>query len=94
MNRSLPDADLDGFVGALARRIASFSKQAIMDTKRLVNAASLPPDIEIESGWNACVSSMGRPATQERIKELIGRGFCKPGEAEDRLGDFVGQIRS
>jgi hypothetical protein len=22
---------------------------------------------------------------------LIGRGFCKPGEAEDRLGEFVGQ---
>jgi hypothetical protein len=22
---------------------------------------------------------------------LIGRGFCKPGDAEDRLGDFVGQ---
>jgi hypothetical protein len=22
---------------------------------------------------------------------LIGRGFCKPGDAEDRLGEFVGQ---
>src|SRR5260221_767968 len=49
VNRSLPDADLDGFVDALATRIASFDKQAIMDTKRLVNVASLPPDIEIES---------------------------------------------
>ena len=46
VNRSLPDADLDGFVGALATRIASFDKQTIMDTKRLVNVASLPPDIE------------------------------------------------
>jgi enoyl-CoA hydratase/carnithine racemase len=92
VNRSLPDADLDRFVDALATRIASFDKQAIVDTKRLVNAASLPPDIEIESGWNACLTSMGRPATQERIKDLIGRGFCKPGDAEDCLGDFVGQI--
>src|ERR1700732_4218046 len=94
VNRSLPDSDLDGFVDALATRIASFDKQAIMDTKRLVNAASLPTDIEIESGWNACIASMGRPATQERIKDLIGRGFCKPGDAEDHLGDFVGQIGS
>ena len=93
VNRSLPDSDLDGFVDALARRIASFNKQAIMDTKRLVNAASLPPDIEIESGWDACIASMARPATQERIKKLIERGFCKPGDAEiaweiswDRLG--------
>jgi enoyl-CoA hydratase/carnithine racemase len=53
VNRSLPDADLDGFVDDLATRIASFDKQTIMDTKRLVNVASLPPDIEIESGWDA-----------------------------------------
>src|SRR5437870_4744058 len=91
VNRSLPDADLDGFVDALATRVASFDKQTIMDTKRLVNVASLPPDIEIESGWDACVASMGRPATQQRIKTLLERGFCKPGDAENRLGDFVGR---
>jgi enoyl-CoA hydratase/carnithine racemase len=91
VNRSLPDADLDGFVDALATRIASFDKQTIMDTKRLVNVASLPPDVEIQSGWDACVASMGRPATQQRIKTLIERGFCKPGDAENRLGDFVGR---
>jgi len=91
VNRSLPDADLDRFVDALATRIASFDKQTIMDTKRSVNSASLPPDIEIESGWDACVASMGRPATQQRIKTLIERGFCQPGDAENRLGDFVGK---
>ena len=91
VNRSLPDAQLDGFVDALATRIASFDKQTIADTKRLVNVASLPPDVEIESGWNACVASMARPATQQRIKTLIERGFCKPGDAENHLGDFVGR---
>ena len=91
VNRSLPDTDLDAFVDALATRIASFDKQTIMDTKRLVNVASLPPDIEIQSGWDACVASMGRPATQQRIQTLIKRGFCKPGDAENRLGDFVGR---
>jgi enoyl-CoA hydratase/carnithine racemase len=91
VNRSLPDTDLDGFVEALATRIASFDKRTIADTRRLVNLAGLPSDIEIESGWNACVASMARPATQERLKELIGRGFCKPGDAENRLGEFVGQ---
>jgi enoyl-CoA hydratase/carnithine racemase len=91
VNRSLPDADLDGFVDALATRIALFDKQTLMDSKRLVNVPSLPPDIELESGWDACLASMARPATQKRIKTLIDRGFCKPGDAEDRLGDFVGQ---
>jgi enoyl-CoA hydratase/carnithine racemase len=92
VNRSLPDADLDGFVDALATRIASFDKRAIMDTKRLVNAASLPPDVEIASGWDACVASMVRPAAQERIKMLMERGFHKPGDAENRLGYYVGQL--
>src|SRR5882724_4760731 len=62
VNRSLPDADLDGFVDTLATRIASFDKQTIMDTKRLVNVASLPPDFEIESGGMlALLRWHGRP---------------------------------
>jgi enoyl-CoA hydratase/carnithine racemase len=43
VNRSFPDAGLDSFVDALAMRIASFDKQAIADTKRLVDKASCPP---------------------------------------------------
>jgi enoyl-CoA hydratase/carnithine racemase len=92
VNRSLPDADLDQFVDALATRIASFDKRAIIDTKRLVNAASLPPDVEIGAGWDACIDSFVRPAAQERIKTLIGRGFHKSGDAENRLGYYVGQL--
>src|SRR5260221_3287728 len=43
VNRALPDAELDSFVEALAMRIASFDKQAIAKTKRLVDIASLIP---------------------------------------------------
>src|SRR6266436_5522214 len=85
-------AELYGFVDALATRIASFDKRAIIDTKRLVNAASLPPDVEIAAGWDACLASMGRTAAQERIKTLMERGFHKPGDAENRLGYYVGQL--
>jgi len=92
VNRSLPDAELDGFVDALATRIASFDKWAIANTKRLVNAASLPPDVEIAAGWEACMASVTRPAAQERIKTLLERGFHKPGDAEDRLGFYVGKL--
>src|SRR6266853_4391100 len=35
VNRALPDAELDGFVDALATRIAAFDKWAIANTKRL-----------------------------------------------------------
>jgi enoyl-CoA hydratase/carnithine racemase len=92
VNRSMPDGELDGFVDALANRIASFDKWAIANTKRLVSAASLPPDVEISAGWDACMASIGRPAAQGRIKALFEHGFHRPGDAEDRLGFYVGQL--
>ena len=91
VNRSLPDADLTGLSMRLPPGSPPSTSRQSVDTKRLVNVASLPPDIEIESGWDACVASMARPATQQRIKTLIERGFSKPGDAENRLGYFVGQ---
>jgi enoyl-CoA hydratase/carnithine racemase len=92
VNRSLPDAELGNFVDALATRIASFDKWAIANTKRLVNAASLPPDVEIAAGWDACLTSIKRPAAQERIKALLKEGFHQPGDAENRLGFYLGRL--
>jgi enoyl-CoA hydratase/carnithine racemase len=92
VNRSLPDAELDGFVDALAMRIASFDRQAIADTKRLVDVASLPPDGEIKPEWDAFIVSLERPASQKRIKALMGRGFHRAGDVENRLGFHVGQL--
>ncbi|MDF0584069.1 MULTISPECIES: enoyl-CoA hydratase/isomerase family protein [Bradyrhizobium] len=94
VNRSLADAELDTFVDALAMRIASFDKQAIVDTKRLVDAASLPADSDIAPEWDAFVASLGRPAAQARIKTLMARGFHRPGDVENRLGHYVGQLGS
>src|SRR3954467_6548301 len=91
VNRALPDAELDAFVEALATRIAQFDKWAIANTKRLVNT-SLPPDVEIGAGWDACIASLARPAAQAGIKALNARGFHKPGEVENRLGYYLGQI--
>jgi enoyl-CoA hydratase/carnithine racemase len=92
VNRSLPDADLDVFVDALATRIASFDKQAISETKRFADVASLPPDFEIAPEWDVCLASIMRPAAQERIRMLMERGFHRRGDVEDRLGYHVGQL--
>jgi enoyl-CoA hydratase/carnithine racemase len=92
VNRALPDAELDGFVDALAKRIAAFDKWAISNTKRLVNAASLPADVEIAAGWDACMASVLRPATQARLKAFRELGFHKPGDAENHLGSYLGRL--
>jgi enoyl-CoA hydratase/carnithine racemase len=94
VNRALPDADLDGFVDALAMRIASFDKEAIAATKGLVDVASLPPDCEIKPEWDAFIASLERPASQNRIKALMARGFHRAGDVENRLGFHVGQLGS
>jgi enoyl-CoA hydratase/carnithine racemase len=91
INRALPDAELDAFVDALASRISAFDKWAIATTKRLVNT-SLPPDVEIGTGWDACIASLARPAAQDGIKALMARGFHKPGDVENRLGYYVSKI--
>jgi hypothetical protein len=92
VNRAFPDAELDGFVDALAMRIASFDKQAIAETKRLVDVASLPSDADIRPEWEAFLAALNRPASQKRIKALMERGFHRPGDVENRLGFYVGQI--
>jgi enoyl-CoA hydratase/carnithine racemase len=92
VNRSLPDAELDAFVDALATRISLFDKWAISNTKRLVNAASLPADVEMTAGWDACITSVGRPETQARIKAFMDLGFHKPGEAENHIGSYLEKL--
>src|SRR5467141_1458780 len=42
VNRALPDKELDGFVDALATRIASFDRRPIAAAKKLINDVSLP----------------------------------------------------
>jgi enoyl-CoA hydratase/carnithine racemase len=91
VNRALPDAELEAHVDALATRISGFDKWAIAQTKRLVNT-SLPADVELGAGWDACVASLGRPAAQNGIKALTERGFQSPGDVEDRLGFHLGEL--
>lgn len=93
VNRALPDAELDAHVEAFASRISRFDKWAIGQTKRLVNT-SLPPDVELGAGWDACIASLGREAAQNGIRALTASGFQAPGEVEDRLGHFLGKLGS
>lgn len=92
VNRAMPDAELDGFVDSLAKRIASFDKQALTDTKRFVDVASLPSDYQLGAEMIVCNASQERPETQRRIKLLIDQGLQKAGDVETRLGYHVGLL--
>ena len=86
VNRSFPDAELDALRRRARHRISSFDKQALAETKRLVDVNSLPPDAEIAPEWDAFLAALQRPAAQARIQKLFERGFHQPGDVETRLG--------
>jgi len=94
VNRSLPDGELDAFVDSLAMRISTFDRQAIAETKHLVDIASLPPDSEIAAGWDACIASIQRPQGQGKIKRLMELGLQKDADVEARLPYYTGTLGS
>jgi hypothetical protein len=57
-----------------------------------VNAASVTPEVEMAAGWEACMASVSRPATQARLRAFRELGFHKPGDAEDRLGFYLERV--
>ncbi|MGB0008165.1 MAG: hypothetical protein WBP97_13800 [Candidatus Sulfotelmatobacter sp.] len=65
---------------------------AIMDAPAGRAQIRLGRWVELGAGWDACVASLARPAAQEGIKAPMARGFHKPGDVENRLGYYLGQI--
>lgn len=92
VNRSLPDAQLDAFVDALARRIARFDKQSLAEIKKLVNENSLPPNSEIQQGWDAFVESVKRPNGSKNVKALMDEGLQVKPDVEVRLPYYTGKL--
>jgi enoyl-CoA hydratase/carnithine racemase len=89
VNRVVPDAELEQETDRVARRLASFDKQAIAETKALVDAASLPDDAELPPALTAFFASAGRPAAQARVAALAAHGYGQDSELERRLGELV-----
>jgi enoyl-CoA hydratase/carnithine racemase len=75
VNRALPDEELDGFVDALARRIATFDGGAIAAAKRLINQVSLPSADNLLSALNSFQTALTWPETLQRVEALLKQGL-------------------
>lgn len=92
VTRTVPDAQLDGVVAAMAERLATFDKAAIVAAKAQVNRASLPPDADLQAAYAEYSRSLGLPGFRERMTRL-GRFMAEKGpEVELRLGNYLGMI--
>ena len=92
VNRALPDSELDGFVDALARRIASFDRRSIAAAKNLINQVSLPVSDRLLDAFNAFQIALTWPETQQRIQTLLKRGLQREGDFESRWPALLGTL--
>jgi len=92
VNRSLPDAELDGFVDALARRIASFDRQALAAAKNLVNQVSLPPADRLLDAFTSFGAALTWPEAQHRIQAVVERGLQRDANFEKTWPEVLGNL--
>ncbi len=87
-----PTPNWTDFVDALANRIASFDKDALAETKRLVDINSLLARRGDRPGVGRLLGALQRPAAQLSIRTLFERGFHEAGDVETRLGYHIGLL--
>ena len=92
VNRAFPDAELDGFVDALARRIASFDRGAIAAAKNLVNQVSLPSTDRILDALTSFGTALTWPEAQRRVQALLKRGLQESRDFEKRWPEVLGTL--
>jgi enoyl-CoA hydratase/carnithine racemase len=92
VNRALPDAELDGFVDALARRIASFDPRPIAAAKHLINQVSLPSADHLLDALNSFQTALTWPEAQQRIQALLKSGLQREGDFEHRWPEVLGTL--
>jgi enoyl-CoA hydratase/carnithine racemase len=92
VNRSLPDAELDDFVDALARRIASFDRAGIAAAKSLVNRVSLPSADRLLDAITSFEIALTWPETQRRVQAVLELGLQQDVDFEKRWPDKLGTL--
>jgi len=92
VNRALPEAELDGFVDALARRIASFDQRAVAAAKNLVNQVSLPSADQVLNALNSFQTALTWTEAQRRIQVLVRRGLQQDSDFERRWPAVLGTL--
>jgi enoyl-CoA hydratase/carnithine racemase len=93
VNRVIPDAEIEGFTDAFARRIAAFDKVALTGIKQLVDVATLPDDAEFAAALKAYFATAGRPENQPFRQLLLENGLQQPDGIEADLGAAIGRLR-
>jgi enoyl-CoA hydratase/carnithine racemase len=89
VNRTLDDGDLDPFVDALARRLASFDREVLAAAKAQINRFGMPTAAELQSSNDMIFSILAWPGAQARRAKLRGIGYGVPSDFELNFGRYL-----
>jgi enoyl-CoA hydratase/carnithine racemase len=95
VNRALPDGELDGFVDALARRLASFEAGAIATVKHLVRRHSPAAGVDdYRETLQALRTQLTRPASAARREKVREQALRAGADFEFHMGHHLGLVGS
>jgi len=89
VNRAVPDDELDDLVSMIAKRIASFPRDAVVSAKRAVNDISLPTIDQVRADATRFQEFVKSDPLRERVAQLFERGLQKRGDLETNLGSYL-----
>ena len=88
MNRTLDDDDLDSFVDALVRRLASFDRETLAAAKTQINRFGTPTAAELQSSNDLFFPLLASPGAQARGAK-VRNVYGVPGDFELNFGRYL-----
>src|SRR5580704_3741162 len=86
VNRTLDDDELDWFVDALVRRLASFDHETLAAAKAQINRFGTPTATELQSSTDLFFPTLAWPSAQARRAKLRDIGYGVPSDFELNFG--------
>ena len=89
VNRTLDDKDLDLFVDALVRRLASFDREVLAAAKAQINRFGTPTAAELQSSNDMIFPMLAWPRAQALRTKLRDLGYGAPSDFELNFGRYL-----
>jgi enoyl-CoA hydratase/carnithine racemase len=89
VNRTLNDSDLDAFVDALSRRVASFDRETLAPAKAQINRFGTPTVTELQSSIDMFFSTLASPSAQVRRVKVRGMAYGVMSDFELNFGRYL-----
>ncbi len=89
VNRTLEDEQLDSFVDALVKRLASFDRETLAAAKTQVNRFGKPTAAELQSSNDLFLPMLALPSAQARRAKIRDIGYGVPSDFEMNFGKYL-----